>query len=199
MIQDSSIINCRVIVIGDPRVGKTCLMNRLVFDTFDENQATTVGASHELIMKGIENKTLQIQIWDTAGEERFKSLGPIYFRKSAGCIAVYDETLPDSFTNLEGWIQSFTDVAGKNTVIAIAANKSDLADDKSIDFQEAKKWAENNNYLIEETSAKEGTGIINLFQELCHRLLERQKTIKDEDVPRYLNNKEQNKSNACGC
>ena len=199
MILDSSIINCRVIVIGDPRVGKTCLVNRLVFDTFDENQASTVGASHELIMKDIEDKILQIQLWDTAGEERYKSLCPIYFRKSAGCIAVYDETIPDTFTNLEGWIQSFTDIAGKNTVIAIAANKSDLTDDKTIDFKDVKKWAENNNYIIEETSAKEGTGILNLFQELCHRLVERQKTVKDEDTPRYINDTQAKTTNSCGC
>ena len=191
MLLDSSVLNCRVIVIGDTRVGKTSLMNRLVFDTFDEDQAITVGASHQMLLKDVDGQKLQVQIWDTAGQERFKSLGPIYFRKSAGCIAVYDQTNSDSFTNLEEWIKSFTEVAGSNTVIGIAANKADLEEEKEVSFVEAQRWADHNNYLIEETSAKEGSGINELFQKLCQKLIIRQQNLRESDYPqRALNVKD---------
>lgn len=199
MFVDSSILNCRIIVIGDTMVGKTSLMNRLVFNKFDEAQSSTVGATHQLLLNEVDGDKLQVQIWDTAGQEKFKSLGPIYFRNSSGAIAVFDETNQESFRNLEEWIKSFTDVAKKNTVIAIAANKSDLPN-KTVDFEEAKKWALSNGYLIAETSAKDGIGICDLFKEMTSKLLKILKEGKDNDYPRrQLDAADVNGESKCFC
>ncbi|EAY18958.1 small GTP-binding protein, putative [Trichomonas vaginalis G3] len=199
MFVDSSIVNCRIIVIGDTLVGKTCLLNRLVFGIFNENQASTIGATHQIITKEIDGRILQVQIWDTAGQEKFKSLGPIYFRNSSGAIAVYDETNAKSFENLSEWIKSFRDVAGPNTVIAVAANKSDCTDQKQVAFGKAKQWADQNKYLIRETSAKEGEGISDLFMELATTILRQQTTLNGGNSGAQIQVFASEKENKCSC
>ena len=165
-------LHCRVVIIGDSAVGKTSLLNRIVSDSFNQYELSTVGANYQLITKKIEGRKIEIQVWDTAGQERFRSLSPIYFRNAIGAIAVYDQTNKPSFEHLDMWLKMFTDVAGTDTIIAIAANKSDLTDEIEVDPGEAKKQCEEKGFLFGETSAQSGNGVQDLFNILSEKILE---------------------------
>ena len=170
LVGDSS-FHCRVVVIGDASVGKTSLLNQLIDHTFKEYEQSTVGANYQLFVQEINGVKVEIQIWDTAGQERFRSLGPIYFRNSLGAVAVFDQTNRQSFENLQDWIDSFTAVAGTETVICVAANKCDLADEQQVSDNEVEDWAKKNGYLFGRTSAKTGQGVTELFMNLATNLM----------------------------
>ena len=165
-------LHCRVVIIGDSAVGKTSLLNRIVGDVFNPYELSTVGANYQLITRKIEGKKIEIQVWDTAGQEKFRSLSPIYFRNAIGAIAVYDQTSKQSYENLDMWLKMFTDIAGNDSVIAIAANKSDLMDAIQVDPEEAKKWCVENGFIFGQTSAQSGEGVQELFNSLSVVLLE---------------------------
>lgn len=169
LVEDSS-FHCRVVVVGDASVGKTSLLNQLIDHTYNQFEQSTVGANYQLFVQEIEGVKVEIQIWDTAGQEKFKSLGPIYFRNSLGCVAVYDITNRQSFLDLPEWIESFTQVAGPETIIAVAGNKADLEEQRQVNTEEAQEWAGKFSYLFAETSAKTGSGISQLFMQLATNL-----------------------------
>lgn len=189
----------RVVLIGDSSVGKTSILNQLVLHSFNKTEPSTVGANYQLYSYKSEDDKLDIQIWDTAGQERFRSLGPIYFRKAAGAVAVFDLTSKNSFVNLQDWIDSFTDVAGTDTVISIAANKCDLSNPE-ITFSVAEQWAKSHGYFIQPTSALSGEGIQKLFQTIAIELAKRKNHRKKDQVQiRQLDGSEVEDRNGCSC
>lgn len=169
MLTEGSSTHLRVVLIGDSSVGKTSILSQLVEHKFNEGEQSTVGANYQLYSCNTGTTTVDMQIWDTAGQEKFRSLGPIYFRQAAGAIVVYDQTSKESFDNISEWINSFTDVAGSDTVICIAANKCDLAE-KETPFSVAQQWAKAHKYTIVPTSALSGEGVHELFEEMAKQL-----------------------------
>jgi small GTP-binding protein len=163
-------IHGRVVVIGDSTVGKTSILNHIVSQPFSPHVAPTVVSNFHFYAEDRNGTSVELQIWDTAGQEKFRSLGPIYFRNSSAAIAVYDRTSRETFDHLADWIEAFTDTAGHQAVIAIAGNKSDL-DDPEVEFSEAEEWARAHNYLIVETSALTGMGIRALMHELVNEIV----------------------------
>ena len=162
--------HCRVVVIGDASVGKTSILNQLVDHSFQEHEQSTVGANYQLFVQEIDGVKIEIQIWDTAGEEKFRSLGPIYFRNSLGAVVVYDVTSRKSFQDLESWVNSFQEVAGPETIITIVGNKIDKID-IAVSTEEAAKWADQRGFEHFRTSAKTGEGIRETFRQVAVRLL----------------------------
>lgn len=169
---ESCVFNGRVVVVGDASVGKTSILNQLVDHRYDPYEQSTVGANYQLFINEVNDVRVEIQIWDTAGQEKFRSLGPIYFRNSIGAIVVYDVTNRTSYDNLDSWITNFTEVAGTEAVIAIVGNKNDLEDERQIQYSEAQEWAHTRNYLFFETSAKTGHNIALLFDEFTKSLVD---------------------------
>lgn len=169
---DSGSFHCRVVVIGEASVGKTSILNQLIDHSFYEHEQSTVGANYQLFVQEVDGVKIEIQIWDTAGQEKFRSLGPIYFRNSLGAVVVYDVTNRHSFDNLETWINSFQDVAGTNTVVTVVGNKCDMPQaEVQIPESEAEKWAEMHGYEAFRTSAKTGAGVKEAFYALARQLL----------------------------
>ena len=169
---DSGSFHCRVVVIGEASVGKTSILNQLIDHCFYEHEQSTVGANYQLFVQEVDGVKIEIQIWDTAGQEKFRSLGPIYFRNSLGAVVVYDVTNRHSFDNLETWITSFQDVAGTNTVVTVVGNKCDMPESEiQIPESEAQKWAETKGYESFRTSAKTGVGVKETFYSLARQLL----------------------------
>ena len=112
---------------------------------------------------------------------------------------MYDQSVKETFDHLGDWINSFTDVAGSDTVICIAANKSDLAEKSEISFSVAQQWAKSHGYTIVPTSALSGEGVIELFNEMAKQLAKSKKIKKQSQIVCYdLNQEEENKSN-CSC
>ncbi|EAY10710.1 small GTP-binding protein, putative [Trichomonas vaginalis G3] len=189
----------RIVLVGDSSVGKTSLLNQLVLHNFNKTEPSTVGANYQLYSYEENDRKIEMQIWDTAGQERFRSLGPIYFRKAAGVVAVFDLTSKNSFVNLQSWIDSFTDVAGTETIIAVAANKCDLPN-QEITFSVAEQWAKAHGYIIHPTSALSGEGVQELFKHVASELANSKWAKKQNQIQsRELDNSEVGRPSGCSC
>jgi small GTP-binding protein len=160
----------RVVTVGEESVGKTSITSRLIDDTFNQYEPGTVGANYQQYSEEIEGTKMDVQIWDTAGQEKFKSLSPLYFRNAAAAVCVFSLTSKASFVNLKGCIDDFVKVAGTSASVFIAANKCDLVDEFEVAMDEAVEWAQANRYPIFKTSAKTGEGIKEMFKELLAEL-----------------------------
>ncbi|KAF8397166.1 hypothetical protein HHK36_016073 [Tetracentron sinense] len=174
----------KLVLLGDGRVGKTSLVLRYVNNVFSDKQEATVQASYLTKRLVIEGVPITLAIWDTAGQERFHALGPIYYRDAdvcSGCVAaaallVYDIMDNDSFIRVRNWVKELQQMASKNIIMAIAANKSDLVRSKKFDLQEAESYATLIGAKLFITSAKSGTGIDEVFLDIAARALEKKKS-----------------------
>ena len=178
----------RVVTVGDASVGKTSLTSRLVEKTFNAFEPSTVGANYQTYSTEVNGDTVELQIWDTAGQEKYKSLAPIYFRNAAAAVVVFSLISRNSYDQINDWITSFVEVAGPNALIYIAANKSDLNDEIEISSSMAKQWALDLGYKYYETSAKTGFNVNELFNDLAadiqknyNTIYQRQKTSISSD------------------
>ncbi|OHT01720.1 small GTP-binding protein [Tritrichomonas foetus] len=186
----------RVVTIGEESVGKTSITNRLVGDNFNPYEPGTIGANYQQYKEEIDGNKVEIQIWDTAGQEKFKSLSPIYFRNAAAAVVVFSLTSKSSFSRLRDWIDSFTEIAGTNTIIFLAGNKTDLDSEFEVNIDEAKDWAQSHSYKMYLTSAKTGDGIHELFSDLAKELL-REKLAKNPQVKQESKLKISRTDNCC--
>lgn len=164
----------RVVMVGNSHVGKTSIVQRLVFKEFQSNVVQTVGAAfftHTIDFDGLD---VNLQIWDTAGQERYKSIGPIYYRNSAAAVVVYDQTNKSSYEALEGWIQSVKTVALPNCKIYIAANKNDMGDEMVVPEHIAMQYCREKGYQYFSCSALTGENIDMLFNRIAFDLLDQE-------------------------
>jgi small GTP-binding protein len=163
----------KVTLLGNPGVGKTCIIARYIDNTFDENNAPTIGAnySEKIIKKG--NKEYELNIWDTAGQEKFHSLGKHFYKESYIVCLVYDITSQESLDHLKTiWYPDLQKYGEKYTILAVVGNKSDLYEgDKLADEAQAKAFADEIGATFQLTSAKSGDGIEKLFNTLTDRFL----------------------------
>jgi small GTP-binding protein len=178
-ISPDSIFHGRVVMIGDSSVGKTCLINRLMEERFNPTERSTIGANWQLFIHEVAGNRVELQIWDTAGQEKFRSLGPLYYRNTVGAVAVYDVTNRGSFVSLDSWVSAFMATAGTDVAIAVAANKCDLQDERVVTTKEGKDWATTRGFLSYDTSAKTGQNVPELFRALAE-------TIFHTKAPRHM-------------
>ncbi|KAL4189839.1 hypothetical protein AMTRI_Chr08g167470 [Amborella trichopoda] len=165
-------ITLKIVLLGDGRVGKTSLVLRYVNNEFSEKQEATMQASYLTKRLVIEGVPITLAIWDTAGQERFHALGPIYYRDADAALLVYDITDSHSFNRVRNWVKELQQMASKNIILAIAANKSDLVRSKKYDLQEAQSYAALIEARLFVTSAKSGSGIDEVFLDIATRGLE---------------------------
>jgi small GTP-binding protein len=161
----------KIVVSGDRHVGKTSILTRYIRKEFSDDIIGTVGASFFLSKDlTIDDKLVKLQIWDTSGNERYRSLLPIYFRSVHCCILVYDVTNKESFENVIGWreffLQSFTKDVQKLPIVIIG-NKLDLENERQVSYERAQCWCDMNNMCYFETSAKDDINLDKLFHEVA--------------------------------
>ena len=182
---DSKVPGCKVVLLGDSGVGKTCIISRYISGTFDENSATTNGASYCSKNVNYEKlgKNLLLDIWDTAGQEKYKALTKFFYKDAAVCILVYDITRKETFDNLKNfWYSQLKENSGSNVVLGVAGNKCDLYESEEVKESEARQFAEEIGAIFELTSAQNNTGINELFFEVGNKYLDPNfKPSKDED------------------
>ncbi|KNC49265.1 Rab21 [Thecamonas trahens ATCC 50062] len=162
----------KVVLLGEGCVGKTSLINRYTRNAFVPDHKTTLQASFQEKRLNIGGKRVKLAIWDTAGQERFHALGPIYYRDANGALLVYDITDTESFLKVKNWVKELRTMLGKDVVLTIAANKSDLERSRQVDEAEADRYAASVGASHIHTSAKADRNVKEVFLDLTKRMLE---------------------------
>lgn len=160
----------KLVLLGDSAVGKSSLVLRFVKKQFFEYQESTIGAAFLTQTVMVDDYVVKFEIWDTAGQERYHSLAPMYYRGAAAAIVVYDITNMDSFVRAKSWVKELQRQGKDNIVIALAGNKLDLADQRRVETEEAKEYANENGIMFLETSAKTNHNVPEIFTAIARKL-----------------------------
>ena len=154
----------KFIIVGDSSVGKSNILLRFSRNTFDPGHQATLGiefANKHLIYN---NTDYLIQIWDTAGQENFRSVTRAYYKASAVAMVVYDITKEDSFLHIQNWLHDCKELAPRTVILVLIGNKTDLEDQRVVAKERGENLAKENNMIFFETSALNGNGIEEAFK-----------------------------------
>ena len=185
----------RIVLIGNSYVGKTALIMRYVNKAIEDHYQETIGAAFHTFQSKINDKQYTFQVWDTAGQEKYRSLGPVYYRNAQAAILVFDLTERQSFLDLPEWIKEFRGTAGNNPLIFIVGNKADLEDQIKVEQDEISKFAEKEGYIFFITSAVSGLNVDFLFQTIAEQIVRASQCNQPRiETDINLNHKKQNKS-----
>ena len=154
----------KFIIIGDAAVGKSNLLVRYTSGQFKEEYQLTIGVEFGSNNVIISDNTYRIQIWDTAGQENFRSITRSYYKNTACAIIVYEISNKKSFENISSWIEECKNTAPKSILMVLVGNKCDL-DNREVTEEEGREFAEKNGMIFFETSAKTGKNVEELFKE----------------------------------
>ena len=172
----------KIIIIGDSGVGKSNILGRYLHNEFHEDTKSTVGVEFGSKKMVIENTSIKLQIWDTAGEERYRSITSAYYKGSKGCFIVYDITNPQSFEDIQKWYEEIKRSGDKGVSIILVGNKCDLENERKISTEAGKNKAKEMNCPFYETSALNNIMIEEVFKSICEDIFNKVKTEKkDED------------------
>ncbi|KAK4058915.1 GTPase Ryh1 [Microbotryomycetes sp. JL221] len=160
----------KLVFLGEQSVGKTSLITRFMYDTFDNTYQATIGIDFLSKTMYLEDRTVRLQLWDTAGQERFRSLIPSYIRDSSVAVVVYDITNRTSFMNTSKWVDDVRSERGNDVIIVLVGNKTDLNDKRQVTTEEAETKAKELNVMFIETSAKAGHNVKTLFRKIAQAL-----------------------------
>ncbi|OXA52625.1 ras-related protein Rab-21 [Folsomia candida] len=169
--QQTRSFSFKVVLLGEGCVGKTSLVLRYVEDKFNERHISTVQASFLQKKINVSGNRVTQAIWDTAGQEKFHALGPIYYRHSNGAILVYDITDKDSFEKVKIWVKELKKMLGNEICLCIAGNKSDLERERTVSTEEAESYAAMVGATHFYTSAKLNHNIEELFLHLTEQMI----------------------------
>ncbi|XP_035829382.1 ras-related protein Rab-22A isoform X2 [Aplysia californica] len=153
----------KVCLLGESGVGKSSIVMRFVSDKFKQALESTIGASFMTKTIFVDGSTYKFQIWDTAGQEKYRALAPMYYRGSAAAIIVYDVTRETSFQAVKSWVHELHRHGPAKIVIAIAGNKCDLEDLREVREKDAQDYARDIGAIFCETSAMTAVNVAELF------------------------------------
>lgn len=166
----------KVCFLGNSGVGKTCLLNRKTKDTFDENSLSTMGANYSLVSQMVNGSKVVLDCWDTAGQEKYRSLGRMFYADAHIVILVYDISSKESFEDIKNiWLKEVADNCEEGIMKIICANKFDLYEDEEIKEEDGREFAKQNGAEFCPTSAKSGEGVQKLFETAAKLFYERNK------------------------
>jgi len=161
----------KILLVGDSGVGKTSLLLRFTDDRYTEGIPSSLGAdSKEKQIQLLDGRKVQLDIWDTAGQEKMGFLTSSYYRGAQGVMLVFDITKKDSYNNLRHWLEDTGRYAVDSILKLLVGNKSDLDGQRVISPDEAQSFAEDIDVEYVETSAKEGDGVEEAFMKLAEKI-----------------------------
>jgi len=162
----------KVLLIGDSGVGKSSILVRFAEDDFEEDRPCTIGVDFKTKVLDLDGKKINLTIWDTAGQEKFRSLTSSYYRGTQGIILVYDVTRRSSFASLELWLGEIELYATNRDVVKfLVGNKVDK-NNREVSREEAQKFAKSKSMLFMECSAKTNLGVQQAFHDFVSQILD---------------------------
>jgi small GTP-binding protein len=163
----------KMLIIGESAVGKSCLLLRFAEGKFTESFLTTIGIDFKVRHVEIDDAKIKLQIWDTAGQEKFRTITKAYYRGAHGILLVYDVTSIESFNQTRQWMQSIQENMSDPVAVIFVGNKCDM--ERTVLKEEAQELANEFNVEYFETSAKTGDGVDQTFMRLAKLILDKQK------------------------
>ena len=194
-------IQMKFLLIGEQAVGKSSLINQYIEGKFEENLLCAAGLDLKKKYIKINEKSIKLMIYDTAGHERFRTLSKNQISSTKGILIVYDVTEKESFDALNFWMKSFKENANKNAICLIIGNKIDLENKRVIGYDEGKKFAEKYGVKFIETSAKSAVGVNEAFYSVAKEIFDNEINV-DDIIIEGNNKKKKNKDNekkSCIC
>jgi len=172
-MEDSYDFLFKILLIGDSGVGKSALLLRFADDTYHESYISTIGVDFKIRTIKLDGKSVKLQIWDTAGQEKFRTITSSYYRGAHGIIVAYDVTDEASFNHVNNWLQEidkYTVGGGVNVNKLLVATKTDLTTSRVVDEERGKKCADELHLSFVETSAKTGDKVEQAFLTMAREI-----------------------------
>ena len=195
----------RIIIVGDTGVGKSCILLRFSENTFKEQHNVTIGVEFGSKIMRIDKNILKLQIWDTAGQESFRSITRSFYRRADGVLLVYDVTARQSFENCEYWLEEIRQNGSLDIVVYLVGNQVDLVEDsedsRQVTFDEGRQLADKYHLSgFMETSAKSGFHVEESFTVFVKEMLSRwdeRKNTQPMKINTVLMPKQKKKKRCC--
>ena len=168
---NENVTNLKILLIGNGGVGKTSLIHRLVRDEFSTAIEQTIGVEFLAYNMEIDGKKVKLQLWDTAGQEQYRSLGKIYYRNAIGVLCVFSIDDHESFLSLKQWMKEVRVLCHPNAKIIIVGNKADLAEERQITESEIQNMCSSYSVEYIESSAKTGLNVKEAFYRLARDIM----------------------------
>lgn len=168
----------KIILIGDCNIGKTSLINRYIHNSFKKEYLLTIGVDFMMKTVEIDDKQIKLQIWDTAGMERYKQVTTSYYRGAQAAIVIFDLTKKDTFDNVPKWISGFYEYSNPlyQKHLVIVGNKADLIDERQVSKEAIDNYVKINSFEYIECSALSGQNVDDLFKTIGAKLYENYKS-----------------------
>ena len=164
-------IKLKFVILGESMVGKTSIINRYINNKFGDRYLCTVGIDFQEKIVNKKNKRVKLQIWDTAGEERYRNLTKNYFQQCNGIIITYDISDNNSFEQIKFWINQIAEMPDQKVSCILVGNKCDLTTERMVEQEKGSKLAKKLGYKFFETSAKLNLNIDEAFDGLIDEVL----------------------------
>lgn len=169
-MSDSYDYNYKIILLGDGSVGKSSIIQRYVYEKFSIHTTPTIGVANTTKVATVDNQKILLNIWDTAGQEKFRSMLNSSFRGCRAAIMVYDITSEITFKNLDYWLEQVKEIGGDNVKFMLIGNKADLENSRRVSQKAGMDMARTHNMLFMETSCVSNYNIERAFQEIAESL-----------------------------
>mgnify|MGYP002136606732 CR=1 FL=1 len=188
----------KILVLGDAAVGKTNFLIRFTENTFADNYINTIGFDYRSEIITIDDKKIKLQIWDTAGQDRYRSMTKNLYHKAQGVVLMFDVTCETSFNNIKSWLKSIKDMSGEKLSIVLVGNKIDDENNRKVSENEARELAKENGLEYIEASSKTNINVKETFQTLAKNIMGKKLAFDSVEGKKLTRHVDPNESK-CGC
>ena len=183
----------KILLLGDSTVGKTCFLLRYTDDTFLDLHMATIGLDYRLKTMILDDQRIvKVQLWDTAGQDKYRAITRNYYKGARGIILIYDVTNIKSYENIKKWINEIKEEISEEVTIVLIGNKIDNEGERKISKEQGEKLANDYNVAFFETSAKTGQGINESVFYLVQKIVDADPEVKKRGKNLKIKNKKKN-------